>query len=142
MPAQDDVVGLRAGEVLQRRPERLGRHDAQIDLQAAAAAGPTSSSRRGPARRPGRGSAARRSIAAGGVAGDDQEVQIAHRLAAAAVTAGRLPDLPIAGQPSSMWARISLDELVGVGPEDPLVGLGGELQAAEDRRLRSWRRNP
>ena len=33
--AQHDVVLLRAGEVLQGRPERLGRHDAQIDLQAA-----------------------------------------------------------------------------------------------------------
>ena len=33
--AQHDVVFLRAGEVLQRRAEALGRHDAQIDLQAA-----------------------------------------------------------------------------------------------------------
>ena len=33
--AEDDVVVLRAGEVLQRGAERLGRHDAQIDLQAA-----------------------------------------------------------------------------------------------------------
>ena len=33
--AEDHVVVLRAGEVLQRRAERLGRHDAQVDLQAA-----------------------------------------------------------------------------------------------------------
>ena len=26
-----------------------------------------------------------------------------------------------------------LHEVVGLGPEDPLVGLGGELQAGEDR---------
>ena len=51
--AQLDVVLLAAGEVEQRRAERLGRHQPQVHLQAVARAAPTTWSRRGPApRRP------------------------------------------------------------------------------------------
>ena len=62
--AKHDVVRLRAGEVLQGRAERLGRHDAQVHLQSGCRGGPTFSCRRGRALRPRRVYAARRSIAA------------------------------------------------------------------------------
>ena len=45
--AEHDVVLLRAGEVLQGRAERLGRHGPQIDLHAGRASGATFSCRRG-----------------------------------------------------------------------------------------------
>ena len=50
---------------------------------------------------------------------------------AAAIAAGRLDLLD--GRAAVHVGEDLLHEVVGLGPEDPLVGLGGELQAGQDR---------
>ena len=76
-----------------------------------------------------------------GVGGDGQEVEVAHGFAAAAIAAGRFD---LARRPGSFahMGEDLLDELVGLGPEHALVGLGGEGDAGQDRLLRSWRQSP
>ncbi len=66
-----------------------------------------------------------------GVAGNGQKIEVADGLAAAAIAAGRLDLLD--GRASRHVGQDLLHEFVGLGPEHPLVGLGGELQACQDR---------
>ena len=88
--AEDDVVILRAGEVLQGGAERFRRHDAQIDLQAVAGADRHLRVAAGDAPGPLRRISPRRSIAGVRIVGVDENVEIADRLFAAAIAAREL----------------------------------------------------
>ncbi len=87
-PPDGDVVGLRAGEVVERRPEALLRHDAHVNLKA----------RGEPDRRPGLAPLEHLPGPRGGgeglhgpprIRGDDQQVEIAHGLTAAPEAPGQ-----------------------------------------------------
>jgi hypothetical protein len=125
-------VFLRSGEVLQRRAERFGRHDPQVDLQAARQ--PDRHLRIASdqhVRRPGKfGETVHDPV---DFRCDDQHVQVAHRLASAAVAAGEfeLLDAFAAAQVSAQLG----DDLVRLGPVDPLPGCGRQGNPAQDRRL-------
>ena len=139
-PAEHDVVGLRAGEVLQRRAERLGRHDAEVELQAAGQPGRHLRLRRGPSPRPGRAKPARWSITAAASRGHGQEVQVADRLLAAAVAAGGLDLLdgrrsPACGPGSPGRSGRPRPRAPAARPRRRTPGLGGSTP-------RSSRRNP
>ena len=131
--AEHDVVLLRAGEVLQRRAERLGRHRPQIDLHAG----------RQPQRHlrvaPGedRADAAERRQAVHrrrDVAGDDEKIEVADGFLAAAIAAGG--DDLLDGLAALHVGEDFLHVLVGLDPEDSLLGLGGDVQPLQNGRLR------
>ncbi len=131
--AEDDVVVLGAGEVLQGGAERFGRHDAEVDLQAAGE--PDRKLRVAAADHFGRVVELHQVVhRGGGVFGVDQQVEVADRLAAAAVAAGGL-DLPDAFVLAHVGDQL-LDDRVGLGPVHPHVGRGGEVDAGEDFFLR------
>ena len=131
--AEDHVMVFRAREVLQRRAERLGRHDAQVDLQ--------------PAREPDRElrvAAADHRIDVAeleqvihhgvGIFGFDQEIEIADRFFAAPVAAGDF-DLPDAFELPHVNEQF-VDDRIGFGPVHAFVRVGGEIDSGEDLLLR------
>ena len=65
------------------------------------------------------------------VAGDREEIEIAHRVACRGGSCRPLRSADRLGVPHV--GEDFLHEPVGLGPEDALVGLGGEGEAGEDR---------
>ena len=130
--ADDDVVLFRAGEVLQGRAERLGRHGAEIDLHACL------QTQRGFRIAPGddrsdagegRQSVHRR----GDVCADDDKIEIADGLLAASITAG---GNDLLDSPTTLHvANDFMHEFVGLDPKDSLPGFGGDFQPLQDGRL-------
>ncbi len=114
----------------ERRAEGFGGHDAEIEVHAA----PQASGELGLAAGLDLGQAGVGGHAVHhhrGIAGDGQEVEVAHGIASAAIAAGGLDLLD--GRTALHVGEDLPHQVVGLGPQHPLVGLGGECQPGQDR---------
>jgi hypothetical protein len=131
--AKGDVVRFRAGEILQRRAERFGRHHTEVDLKSVGDADRHLGIATGNHLR--RFRELSQAVHRGGyIVRDSKNVEIPHSLFAAAVAAGEFELLnALAGL--KMFAQ-RLHKLVRLGPVQPLVGLLGDRHALQDDLLR------
>src|SRR5207253_6782712 len=125
----DDVVLLGAGEILERRAERFGRDDAEVDLKAL---GGSDRHFRWPAGEnlPVADDLTERVHRFGWIGRHDENIEVADRLFAAAVAAGEfklLNSLALFKMPAKLR-----DHAIGFCPEQPYAGRFGKTDAFED----------